>query len=169
MSVAPSDLILRGDGVTLRPSREADVDALVAILAEPAVVRWWRTTTREDVLEELGTSLVIVLGDRVIGWLLVTEETEPDYRHVAFDIALATAAQGQGYGREALAVAIRHQIGQGHHRFTIDPAADNERAIRCYAALGFRPVGLLREHERWPDGRWGDSLLMELLARELTA
>ena len=27
----------------------------------------------------------------------------------------------------------------GHHRIVIDPAADNEPAIRCYAAVGFRP------------------------------
>lgn len=36
------DLLLRSPRVTLRPSREDDVDALVAVLAEPCVKRWWR-------------------------------------------------------------------------------------------------------------------------------
>jgi len=33
--------------------------------------------------------------------------------------------------------------------------------------VGFRPVGVLREHERGADGAWCDGLLMDLLAREL--
>ena len=54
---------------------------------------------------------------------------------------------------------------RGHHRLVIDPAADNEPAIRCYTAVGFRPVGVLR---RYVDGAgWHDGLLMDLLAEEL--
>ena len=83
----------------------------------------------------------------------------------AFDIALTTSLHGRGYGQEALRVAIRQFIARGHHRFTIDPAADNERAIRTYAALGFKPVGVLRAYER-RDGAWHDGLLMDLLAEE---
>ena len=84
-----------------------------------------------------------------------------------FDIALSTRLHGRGYGREALRLAIRHQVSRGHHRFVIDPAADNERAIRSYAGLGFRPVGVMRRYERLPDGGWRDGLLMDLLAEEL--
>ena len=47
------------------------------------------------------------------------------------------------------------------------PAADNERAIRSYKRVGFRPVGILRQAERGPDGRWRDALAMDLLAAEL--
>ena len=98
----------------------------------------------------------------------VSEENEPDYRHAGLDISLATAHQGRGYGREALRVAIDHLVRErGHHRFTIDPAADNEVAIRSYAAVGFKPVGVLRRYERAPDGTWRDGLLMDLLADEL--
>jgi aminoglycoside 6'-N-acetyltransferase len=31
---------------------------------------------------------------------------------------------------------------RGHHRLVIDPAADNERAIRCYERVGFRRIGV---------------------------
>jgi aminoglycoside 6'-N-acetyltransferase len=54
-----------------------------------------------------------------------------------------------------------------HHRITIDPAAANERAIRCYAKVGFRPVGVMRQYERGTDGRFHDGLLMELLRDDL--
>ncbi len=51
----------------------------------------------------------------------------------------------------------------------IDPAADNQPAIRCYTAVGFRPVGIMRRYERNADGSgWHDGLLMDLLADELT-
>jgi aminoglycoside 6'-N-acetyltransferase len=55
----------------------------------------------------------------------------------------------------------------GHHRLIIDPAAANERAIRCYERVGFRPVGVMRDYERGPDGSWHDGLVMDLLAGEL--
>ena len=50
---------------------------------------------------------------------------------------------------------------------TIDPAAANTRAIRAYEKIGFRPVGVMRQYERAPDGTWRDGLLMDLLAGEL--
>jgi hypothetical protein len=57
---------------------------------------------------------------------------------------------------------------RGHHRLVIDPAADNEPAIRCHAAVGFRPVGIMRRYEHDADGTgWHDGLLMDLLAEDL--
>ena len=56
---------------------------------------------------------------------------------------------------------------RGHHRITIDPSAANDRAIRVYTGVGFRPVGVMRRYERGPDGTWHDGLLMDLLPEEL--
>ncbi len=144
------------------------MEAIELLLAEPEVARWWGGTgTAELIREDLGIGLTVRVGGVVAGWLLVTEDPGPMYRSVSLDIALTSALHGQGYGREALTLVIRHAIAHGHHRFTIDPAARNERAIRCYTAVGFRPVGILREYERAVDGRWHDGLLMDLLAREV--
>ena len=41
---------------------------------------------------------------------------------------------------------------RGHHRLAIDPAVANERAIRAYQRVGFKPVGVMRPYERGPDG-----------------
>src|SRR5205823_13879968 len=109
----------------------------------------------------------IEAGGEVVGLLLLSEERDPDYRHAGLDIALATAAQGQGLGSETLRVAARHLFQErGHHRITIDPAAANARAIRAYERIRFRPVGLMRDYERGADGTWHDGLLMDLLAAE---
>jgi aminoglycoside 6'-N-acetyltransferase len=56
---------------------------------------------------------------------------------------------------------------RGHHRLTIDPSTDNHAAIRAYEKVGFRPVGVMRQYERSPEGDWRDGLLMDLLADEL--
>jgi aminoglycoside 6'-N-acetyltransferase len=161
------ELVLRGERLLLRWARPEDAGALAAMLAEPAVVPWWPAYDVERVREELEGTFVVVVDGAVAGWLLFEEEDDPHYRHVALDISLTTALHGRGYGPEALLVAIRHFAGRGHHRFTIDPAAENERAVRAYASIGFKPVGLLRSYERAPDGRWRDGLLMDLLASEL--
>ncbi len=158
--------LLQGERLVLRPVRADDARALTDVLTEPEIARWWGHNDIDSVREEMPALLVIVVDGAVTGWLHVHEETERDYPSVAFDIALTTAVHGRGYAQEALRVAIRHFIDRGHHRFTIDPAVDNERAIRCYAAVGFKPVGVLRAYERAPDGRWRDGLLMDLLAVE---
>jgi aminoglycoside 6'-N-acetyltransferase len=103
----------------------------------------------------------------VIGAVQYSEELTPDYRHAGMDIFLTTSRHGQGLGSEALRVLARYLFDErGHHRLTIDPAVDNVRAIRAYERIGFRPVGVMRECERAPDGTWRDGLLMDLLARE---
>ena len=168
---------LRGERVTLRPLHEDDVDWLSSVIAEPEVARWWgprardRAHTRAGLLEDAaeGAAFAIEVDGALAGWLGIDEEDEPDYRHAGMDIFLAPALHGAGHGPAALRLAARWLFGErGHHRLTIDPAAANERAIRVYAALGFKPVGLMREYERGPDGSWHDGLLMDLLARELT-
>ena len=85
------------------------------------------------------------------------------------DIYLDPDVHGRGFGTDAVRTLARHLIiDHGHHRLTIDPAADNAVAIRCYSKVGFRPVGIMRNYERGPDGTWHDALLMDMLAEELT-
>jgi aminoglycoside 6'-N-acetyltransferase len=158
---------LQGSRLILRPATAGDADALHAILSEPEVARWWGHNDIEDVRSEAEGSFAVVVDGEVAGWLQVNEEPEPEFKFVAFDIALTSGLHGRGYGREALRLAIDHFVSGGHHRFTIDPAAENERAIRSYAAVGFKPVGVLRAYERLPDGTFRDGLLMDLLAGEL--
>ena len=67
-----------------------------------------------------------------------------------------------GLGPEAIRLAARCLFEvRGHHRLTIDPAAENLRAIHAYERVGFRPVGVMRQYERGRDGTWHDGLLMD--------
>jgi aminoglycoside 6'-N-acetyltransferase len=164
--------VLKGGRVTLRPLAEGDADPLAAAVNDPSIRRWWNfdvepESVREGFYNE-GTAFSIDVDGELAGWLAVNEENEPDYRHAALDIMLLPPFQGRGLGPEALRTAIRWLIDErGHHRFTIDPALANKRAISAYQAVGFRPVGVMRQYDRTPDGDWEDGLLMDLLAGEL--
>jgi aminoglycoside 6'-N-acetyltransferase len=156
-------MILRGERVTLRPLADEDVEPLNAIIAQPGVREWWGT---DPTVDDQDAFTVEVEGE-IAGWLGWYEETEPDYLHGGLDIFVAPAFHGRGLGREALRLAARWLIDErGHHRIIIDPAAANARAIAAYAAIGFKPVGVMRRYERSPDGTWHDGLLMDLLADE---
>jgi len=112
--------------------------------------------------------LVVEIEGEVAGAIQYDEEENPMYRHAGIDIFLGGRFQGQGAGREAVTLLARFLFEQrGHHRLTIDPAAANDRAIRCYTRVGFRPVGVMRQYERGGDGSFHDGLLMDLLRDEL--
>ena len=92
-------------------------------------------------------------GHAVAGCIQYSEETDPDYFSAAVDIFVGTAAQGRGVGPDAMRTLITWLLDvRGHHRLTVDPAAENARAIHVYERLGFRPVGVLRRYERVEDG-----------------
>lgn len=166
---------LTGRRATLRLIAPGDMDDLVRVFSDATVARWWGRFDRDRIERELihdddpGTTLYAVEVDGELAGIIQSwEEEDPDYRHASIDIALASAWHGTGVAVDAIRTLARHLIdAQGHHRLTIDPAADNARAIACYRKVGFRPVGILRQHERGPDGTFHDGLLMDLLAHEL--
>jgi aminoglycoside 6'-N-acetyltransferase len=165
---------LTGARVRLRPGDERDVPVLCAILAEPEVACWWGAPEPASEVaaglrgDDQSLLLVVEAAGQVIGGIQYEEETDPMYRHAGIDIYLSHRGQGQGLGTEAVSLLARFLFEQrGHHRLTLDPAAANHRAIRCYEKVGFRRVGVLREYERGPDGRFHDGLLMDLLRPEL--
>jgi aminoglycoside 6'-N-acetyltransferase len=96
------------------------------------------------------------------------EETDPEFRHAGIDLFLDPRLHGRGLGRDAVRTVARWLVEErGHHRITIDPALENEQAVRCYEAAGFKRVGVLRRYWRAPDGQWRDGLLLDLLAEDL--
>jgi aminoglycoside 6'-N-acetyltransferase len=164
---------LRGERVVLRSLLVADAARLAELAAHPDVARWWPGLDEAELLEKAegkpDQGYFAVLHDgEPIGLVQYWEETDPDYRHAGIDLFIGAPYQDRGLGTDAVRTVARHLVhDRGHHRLTIDPVARNLRAIRSYEKVGFRPVGVLREYQREPDGTWSDGLLLELLAREL--
>jgi aminoglycoside 6'-N-acetyltransferase len=165
---------LHGDRIVLRPLTEADAPRIVELGADPDVARWWPGLTLEHVLDKArreddgAVVFAITAGGEVAGMIQYFEETDEDYRHASIDVFLGTPFHGRGLGTDAVRTMARHLVrDRGHHRLTIDPAAANARAIRCYEKAGFKRVGVMREYWLDPDGVWRDGLLLDLLASEL--
>jgi aminoglycoside 6'-N-acetyltransferase len=161
-------VILRGERLVLRPLGGGDVERVAEIAAEPEVARWWGDLPRQQLIDKVaggdGEAMAVERVGAVIGLIQFCEERDPMYRHASVDLFLSASQHGLGLGREAVSLVVSHLFGDhGHHRITIDPAAANERAIRCYSAVGFRPVGVMRCYERGRDGSFHDGLLMELV------
>ena len=162
---------LTGRRVTLRNSTLEDMAQVSSIRHEPEVETRWGVLEAgelEEFLQDEKTFVIEAEGE-IIGAIQYDEETDPMYRRAGIDIFLTTSRHAQGFGSEAVRVLARYLIEErGHHRLTIDPAADNTAAIRAYEKVGFRAVGVMRSYERGSDGTWHDGLLMEMLAEELT-
>jgi aminoglycoside 6'-N-acetyltransferase len=165
-------VILTGERVVLRPGADGDVERLTSILTEPEVACRWGDFDEHEVAQQfVGREAVFVIDveGEVVGAIQYDEEEDPMYRHAGIDIFVATTHQRRGLGTDAIRTLARHLIeARGHHRLSIDPAADNRAAIAAYEKVGFRRVGVMRAYERGPDGAWHDGLLMDLLAEELT-
>jgi RimJ/RimL family protein N-acetyltransferase len=166
--------VLRGTSVVLRPTVREDVPALAEVRATPEVrARWMGGDDLEaEIAAGLESSdtrcLTVEYRERIIGMIQWHAEEEPDYRHAGIDLFLDPAVHGRGLGTDAVRTLACHLVdAHGYHRLVIDPAADNTAAIRCYTKVGFRPVGIMRQYERGPDGTWHDGLLMDLLAAEV--
>jgi aminoglycoside 6'-N-acetyltransferase len=169
---------LDGARVVLAPLESAHAEAIRALRATPEVSERWPDDQGFPLDDEPdATRFVVLLREPAApdlvdpnprGLVQFGEEETPAYRHASIDIFLDPKIHGRGYGREVIAIVAAHLIDdRGHHRITIDPAADNAAAIACYAAVGFRPVGIMRQYERGPDGTFHDGLLMDLLADDL--
>jgi aminoglycoside 6'-N-acetyltransferase len=166
--------VLRGASVALRPTVREDIHPLAVIRATPEVRARWRggDDLEADIaadLEDSDTrSLTVDYRQRIIGMIQWYAEEEPDYRHAGIDLFLDPTVHRRGLGTDAVRTLACHLIDvHGYHRLIIDPAADNTAAIRCYTKVGFKPVGIMRQYERGPDGTWHDGLLMDLLATDL--
>lgn len=164
---------LPGRRITLRRVTEGDRARIIEIRGTDEVWARWRghdldAKFSEGLQDAASHQFAIEASGKVVGMVQFAEEGDPDYRHATIDIFVDPAVHRQGIAGDALTTLAQWLFDhRGHHRLTIDPAADNEAAIACYAKVGFRTVGVLRAYERQPDGTWADGLLMDLLRDDL--
>nr|WP_203591146.1 GNAT family protein [Streptomyces sp. SID13031] len=165
---------MRGERVLLVPVSTDHVEALRRIVRLPEIRARWgdEDSSPEWPFDDPEVTRFSVIHEGTLcGLVQYGEEEDPMYRHASIDIFLDPAVHGRGIGRDAVGVLAHYLVFElNHHRLVIDPAVDNEPAIRCYSAVGFQPVGVMRRYERDPDGGgWHDGLLMDLLADDLTS
>jgi RimJ/RimL family protein N-acetyltransferase len=77
--------------------------------------------------------------------------------------------RGRGFGREALTLLVDYGFRlQNLRKLCLEVHGSNERAIRCYRAVGFVEEGRQRE-QTWSGGRYEDLVLMGLFRSDFQA
>jgi len=72
----------------------------------------------------------------------------------------------KGYGTETVVQMLHYAFWrQNLRKVTLDVLGNNPGARALYERCGFRPIGILREHE-FRDGRYVDRTIMELFREE---
>src|SRR4051812_6922549 len=154
---------------TFSPLTAEDLPMLHQWLHRPHVRRWWRAPSTIAELQQdyvppsadLSTCAYLALRDGIPvgfiqsyvvsgageGWW--TSESDPGARGI--DQFLADASElGRGLGRTLIRTFIDRLFEDPHvTTIQVDPAPDNERAIRCYRGAGFAAIGDVDT----PDGR----------------
>jgi RimJ/RimL family protein N-acetyltransferase len=73
---------------------------------------------------------------------------------------LRSGVRGRGIGRLLAAESFRFAQAHGYSKIVIHVLADNERALRFYRRLGFRDIGIARQHVRLGD-HFHDEIYLE--------
>jgi len=68
--------------------------------------------------------------------------------------------RGRGIGRSLAEESFSFARGHGYRKVVIQVLADNEQALRFYRSLGFRDIGLSKEHVRLAD-KFHDEIYLE--------
>jgi RimJ/RimL family protein N-acetyltransferase len=160
--------------VSVRPATLADVDALVAMLAEVAGEgRWIATEAPVDVgqrrrrmVEDIEREDAIVLVAEVAE--VAGEPVGELGLHLAgygvADLGMVVAAgwRGRGIGSALLAEAIDRAREAGAHKVALQVWPHNSAAIALYERFGFQREGYLTRHYRRRSGELWDAVIMGL-------
>jgi aminoglycoside 6'-N-acetyltransferase len=152
--------------VELEPLDIRHVPRLRELHQQPGVLKWWGPMEQGFPFDEPESQrFAIVAAGEIVGVIQWGDDSYEENRHAYVDIFVGDEFAGRGIGTEAMRQMTRLLIEQhGYHRITLDPAVENEPAIRSYEKAGFRRVGIFRRSYKHDEsGQWRDELMMELV------
>lgn len=141
--------------LTMRKLDEADLPAVVELEQAAFPWLWWETApSLQRAARRPDTWLLLAyldgyLDDEPVGYLILT--IRGSWGHVN-RIGVRPAYQGQGLGRELLAIAIEELARRGARTIGLNTQKDNVRSQRLYEGFGFTPTGeLFHVYGKWLD------------------
>ena len=107
--------------------------------------------------------IVAELEEKIVGWIAIAATSRRAcYRGVVeHSIYVDEAARGQGIGRTLLERLVAEAPAYGVWTIQTSILPTNAPSLGLHAAIGFRRIGI-RERIAERDGRWQDSVLLEL-------
>jgi ribosomal-protein-alanine N-acetyltransferase len=140
MSAVRADELPRETGVrdaSLRPMREADLDAVMAIEERAYPFPWTRGIFRDCMRAEYPMWVQERAG-AIIGYGVLS--IAAGEAHV-LNLCVDPEVQGQGHGRRLLQALLRIARGQGVVRVFLEVRPSNPHAIALYHDEGFNEIG----------------------------
>jgi ribosomal-protein-alanine N-acetyltransferase len=172
--------MIRGERVTLRTVRAADLPALYLLMSDIslqgeslALPLRSEASFRKEFDEtgfldrRYGRFLVTDLEDRMLGMIVYFGANTPKGFEIGYHL-FDPSSRGKGVMSEALRLAVRYLFSSHEiNRLQIATAVDNEASKRLALKCGFRFEGTLRRSV-FPHGDDHDALLYTLLHGEAT-
>ena len=155
--------------IEIRAFTAEDWPAIEAIYAEGIATRQATFETATPTWAEFDAGkltshrVVATDGERVLGWAALSSTSERTcYRGVVENsVYVAEAARGSGVGRALMDALIAGARAAGFWTIETGIFPENEASVALHESLGFRVIGR-RERIAQLDGRWRDTLLLEL-------
>ena len=151
--------VLKDDDVLIRPMRDADLRAVVAI-ERGAYEFPWSAGIFRDCLRVGYCCWVLERGGMIEAYGIMQVSSAESH---ILNLCVRRDTQGQGLGRALLAQLLEVALDRRADTALLEVRPTNDRARQLYASLGFNEVGVRRSYYPGRKGR-EDALI---LARDL--
>ena len=157
-ATAPAKMVIRR--ATVNDAKQV-ADVMNSVIAEGRYTAFDRPFSEEeerDFICSLGTRSALHIAEidgKIVGVQSIDlfSTFADSVSHVAtMGTWLRSDFRGHGIGRCLAAESFSFARKQGYRKVVIQVLADNERALRFYRSLGFRDIGLAKEHVRLANG-----------------
>jgi [ribosomal protein S18]-alanine N-acetyltransferase len=150
--------------LSMRPMREADLDAVMAIERRAYPFPWTHGIFR-DCLQAGYPSWLLLQDERILGYGVVS--IAAGEAHI-LNVCVDPQMQRQGLGRRLVRALVRIARGHGAQRLFLEVRPSNPHAIVLYHDEGFNEIGRRPRYYPAKDGR-EDAIVMamELLGDQI--
>jgi ribosomal-protein-alanine N-acetyltransferase len=144
---------------SLRPMREADLDAVMAIEVQAYPFPWSRGIFRDCLQSNYAMWVQQAADGAVLGYGVLS--IAADEAHV-LNLCSAPGNEGRGLGQRMLQALLRIARGHGAQRVFLEVRPSNHRAIALYDRSGFNEIG--RRPRYYPAAHHGreDAIVMAM-------
>jgi len=143
---------------SLRPMREADLEAVMRIEQRAYPFPWTRGIFR-DCMRADYPMWVQELDGAIVGYGVLSVAV--DEAHV-LNLCTAAQAESRGLGRHMLRALLRIARAGGAQRVFLEVRPSNKRAIKLYDAAGFNEIGRRPRYYPAPNNGREDAVVMAM-------
>ncbi len=177
-----SPITLKGQFATIEPLHPEHHDALIAAVSDGKLWKLWYTaipkpeTMRAEIerrlhLQQQGSMLPFVIRRNDTGALCgMTTYMNADATHRRVEIGstwYAASAQRTGINTECKLMMLTHAF-EDMHCIAVEFRTHwmNQQSRAAIARLGAKQDGILRNHQRMPDGSYRDTVVFSIIESE---